>query len=563
MSALAAWGALALWFDGPASRPAAALLAVAFLVGVALPPLRFASWRTAIAASGAACTVVLGWWLTLPPSNDRAWLRDVARTPASERQGRVVTLHDVRHFAYRSETDFSERWETRRYDLDAVAGLDLFVCFWGPTLYAHTILSFQFEGAEPLAVSIETRKEQGESYSAVRGFFRQYELVYVMADERDVVGLRARFRGERVRLYRLATPAPQARALLERYLAEANSLARQPAWYNAFTQNCTTGIWRNVHAIAPRNRFDWRLLANGYLDELLYERGALDTRLPLGELRARSDVSERIKALRRARRLLGLHPRGAAAARVARDHTPGRHRHADWILTSARLQTASKRFSTEAASARFFCSCERPREAVEPPAVVGQLLEVLAEDGLGLGEAARREQRRAERVAHRLDPVGRLVVAELVLARGGLAQQRDALVALPAAERELARSTRSATSSTSLPLLLPKVASFGTFVRASRNACSSCSESLNAVRGGEGDAARVVLQRARDRHEVGERGLRQDLVPAAEAHQHLERHRHEAVGERVRAEELERDVAAPSRGSCCSARALWPDIIAA
>jgi hypothetical protein len=293
--AAAAWGALALWFDGPASRTAAALLVCAFLAAFVLPPLRLASRRTAIVVSGVVFAVVLGWWLRLSPSNDRAWQRDVARAPTSERQGSVVTLRDVRDFDYRSETDFSEAWETRRYDLDAVEGLDLFVSFWGPTLYAHTILSFQLQGAPPLAVSIETRKEQGESYSAVRGFFRQYELAYVMADERDVVGLRARFRGERLQLYRLTTPRADARALFEQYLAEANSLARQPAWYNAFSQNCTTGIWRNVQKIAPSNRFDWRLLANGYLDELLYERGALDTRLPLAELRARSDVTERIK----------------------------------------------------------------------------------------------------------------------------------------------------------------------------------------------------------------------------------------------------------------------------
>jgi hypothetical protein len=145
-------------------------------------------------------------------------------------------------------------------------------------------------------VSIETRKEVGESYSALRGFFRQYELVYVMADERDVIGLRARFRGETLRRYQLTTPPAAARALLERYLAAANALAREPAWYNALTLNCTTAIWHNVRAIAPGSRFDWRLLANGRLDELVYERGRLDARVPLAELRARADVSERARA---------------------------------------------------------------------------------------------------------------------------------------------------------------------------------------------------------------------------------------------------------------------------
>jgi len=295
LAALALWGALALWFDGPASRPAAALLAAGFLAAFAFPWLRVRARGRAAATSGLVFAVVLAWWLRIPPSNDRDWLPDVARTPTAERQGSVVTLRDVRHFAYRSETDFSERWETRRYDLEQVEGLDLFLSYWGPTLYAHTILSFQFAGAPPLAVSIETRKQKGESYSAVRGFFRQYELVYVMADERDVVKLRSSFRGERVLLYRLTTPKAHARALLEQYLAEANALARQPAWYNAFTQNCTTGIWRNIRAIAPNWRFDWRLLANGYLDELVYELGTVDTRLPLAELRARSDVTERAR----------------------------------------------------------------------------------------------------------------------------------------------------------------------------------------------------------------------------------------------------------------------------
>ena len=185
----------------------------------------------------------------------------------------------------------------RRGPLDRRAGEPPpFVSYWGPTLYAHTILSWDFEGSAPLAVSIETREEKGESYSAVLGFFRQFELVYVLADERDVVRLRTSYRGERVFLYRLATPPEHARLLLEQYLSEANALAARPAWYNAFTENCTTAIWRNVRALAPESPFDWRLLANGYVDRMLYERGEVDTSLPFGELRARSDVTERAKA---------------------------------------------------------------------------------------------------------------------------------------------------------------------------------------------------------------------------------------------------------------------------
>ncbi len=244
----------------------------------------------------APCAAVACWWLSIRPSNDRDWQPDVARTPTAQRQGSVVTVRDVRDFDYRTETDFTERWDERRYDLDRLVGLDLFISYWGPTLYAHTILSWDFEGSPPLAASIETRKEKGEAYSAVLGFFRQFELVYVLADERDVIRLRTGFRGERVFLYRLDTSPAGARALLEQYLSEANALASQPAWYNAFTENCTTAIWRNVRALSPGNPFDWRLLANGHVDRMLYERGRLDTSLPFAELRQRSDVTERAKA---------------------------------------------------------------------------------------------------------------------------------------------------------------------------------------------------------------------------------------------------------------------------
>jgi len=293
---LALWGAAAIWIDGPASRSLAGLVVAAFLAPVAVVLARVRPLFQACLWALAPCAAVLCWWLSIRPSNDRDWQPDVARTPTAERLGSVVTVRGVRDFDYRRETDFTERWQERRYDLDRVVGLDLFVSYWGPTLYAHTILSWDFEDSPPLAASIETRKEKGESYSAVLGFFRQFELVYVLADERDVVRLRTSYRGEQVFLYRLTTSRAGARALLEQYLEEANALAREPAWYNAFTENCTTAIWRNVRALSPDNPFDWRLLANGHLDRMLYERGRVDTSLPFAELRQRSDITDRAKA---------------------------------------------------------------------------------------------------------------------------------------------------------------------------------------------------------------------------------------------------------------------------
>ena len=176
---------------------------------------------------------------------------DVARFPAATIAGRQVIIHNLRNFDYRSETDYTEQWETRTFDLDQIRGIDLFLSFWGPTLIAHTITSWEFADGSHLAISIETRKEKGESYSALRGFFRQYELYYVVADERDVIRLRTNYRGERVYLYRLKVRPEFARALLLDYLAEVNRLAGRPRWYNALTHNCTTVIQHHVRQVSP------------------------------------------------------------------------------------------------------------------------------------------------------------------------------------------------------------------------------------------------------------------------------------------------------------------------
>jgi hypothetical protein len=296
VAALALWAALAVFVDGPTSRPLAGLLAVAVLAGVGVLLARVRPFRRACVLALALWTGILCWWLSIPPRDDRDWQPDVSRAPTATVAGSRLTVRDVRDFDYRSETDFDARWETREYDLSRLCGVDLFVSHWGPTLYAHTILSWDFGDASPLAVSIETRKERSESYSAVRGFFRRYELAYVAADERDVVRLRASFRGERVWLYRLAARPETARALLLQYLDEMNRLAVDPAWYNAATLSCTTAIFRNLKVIAPAARFDWRFLANGFLPDLAYEQGMVDTSLPLEELRRRSDVTARAEA---------------------------------------------------------------------------------------------------------------------------------------------------------------------------------------------------------------------------------------------------------------------------
>jgi hypothetical protein len=235
------------------------------------------------------------WWASIAPSNSRDWAPDVARTASAVFSGSSVTIENVRNFKYRSENDYDPHWETRTYNLDRIRGVDLFVSFWGPTQIAHTIASWDFDDGQHIAISIETRKERGESYSALRGFFRQYELYYVVADERDLIALRTNYRGEQVYLYRIRASTSQARALLVDYLRAVNHLAEHPRWYNALTQNCTTTIREHAQNAWGAGQFDWRLLANGRLDQLLYERGEINTRLPFDELRARSNITESAK----------------------------------------------------------------------------------------------------------------------------------------------------------------------------------------------------------------------------------------------------------------------------
>jgi hypothetical protein len=253
-------------------------------------PRAFAAW----AIAGVALLV---WWTSMEPSNTRDWQADVARLPRVEIRGQQLVFHDIRSFEYRSETDFTPRYVDRSYDLADLRGVDLFMSYWGSPAIAHTIMSWQFGNAPPLAISIETRKRKGQEYSAVKGFFKQYEIIYVVADERDVVGLRTNHRGEQVYLYRLKSSPALARALLLDYVASINELVERPQFYNALLDNCTTTIRRHrTHVDTDAPPFDWRLIANGYLDQRLYEAGIVDTRLPFEQLRRVSQVDARAKA---------------------------------------------------------------------------------------------------------------------------------------------------------------------------------------------------------------------------------------------------------------------------
>jgi hypothetical protein len=307
---LSIWAAAALSIDGPAAGIAAKILAGAWvvLVGALLAVVR--PFGRALAVVLVLDLAVLGWWLALEPRNDRNWIKENERQASVRFDGDLVHVRDVRNFQWRSDTDFTPVWEDRTYDLSKIRAADLFLSEWGAPMIAHTIMSWEFEDGQHLAISIETRKEVGEEYSAVLGFFRQFELFYAVADERDVIGVRTNVRGETDHLYRLSASPARARRLLVEYLVSIDELATKPRWYNALTQNCTTTIVRHVADLDGGFAWDRRILANGTADAMLYMRKAVDTSLPFEELRRRSNVTEAARAAGRSENFSALLRRG-------------------------------------------------------------------------------------------------------------------------------------------------------------------------------------------------------------------------------------------------------------
>lgn len=290
-----AWAAAALAIDGPFAGASAKVASVAWILAC-IAAMRLRPARLALAVVVLLDAGLTAWWVSIPARNDRDWMPEYARTVDVEFDGDLVRIDGVRDFRWRSDDDFDALWETRTYDLSKIRAVDIFVSRWGAPMIAHTIMSWEFEDGRHLPISIETRKEIGESYSAVLGFFRQFELYYVVSDERDVIAVRTNVRGEDVSVFRLSAPPSSARALLEDYLRTIQRLETHPDWYNALTHNCTTTIWRHVRHLSGNFAWDWRLLVNGSLDSLLYLRGSVDTSIPFDELRRRSDITEAAKS---------------------------------------------------------------------------------------------------------------------------------------------------------------------------------------------------------------------------------------------------------------------------
>ncbi|MDP3330730.1 MAG: DUF4105 domain-containing protein [Methylococcaceae bacterium] len=291
------WAVLAIYFgDSQSSTLQTGVAATVGLFGlVTLVSLGFANWRKRLLIVYAVLFVaILNWWFAISPSNERQWQPDLAKLPYATFDGDLVTVHDIRNFDYRSEFDYTPAYYSKTFDINKLDGIDLFAVYWMGPAIAHTIVSFNFGDKDHLAVSIEARKELNEGYSTIKGFFRQYELTYIVADERDVIRLRTNYRKdpiEDVYLYSLKGPQENARRLFLEYIEQINELHDKPAFYNTLLDNCTTAIWLNTRVNQDHLPFSWKILLSGYVPEYLYQSGRLNTQLAFEQLQQQAHIN--------------------------------------------------------------------------------------------------------------------------------------------------------------------------------------------------------------------------------------------------------------------------------
>ena len=298
LALLTLWAVAALYVDVRvrALRVPVTLIYVAVII-IVLFKLKGSGWAAALYL--AAFCSVLAWWLTLRPSNHGNWQPNVDRTAWAEMDGDRVVIHNLRNCDYRSETDYTNCWSDRTLSLSQIRAADFFLTNWGIRFASHPIVSFQFGDNQHVAFSIEVRYKIGQAYSTILGFFRQYELIFVTADELDVIRLRTNYRkDEEVYMYRVQVQPEVARAMFLTYITYLNKLKNQPEWYNALTRNCTTTLDKQLAAdVNNPHPWNYRLILNGTLDRLLYDRGRLVTGgFPFPELKQRGHINAAAQA---------------------------------------------------------------------------------------------------------------------------------------------------------------------------------------------------------------------------------------------------------------------------
>lgn len=295
------WGALVLFYLGPGAARVRTTVAWSY-VAISLLALGAlfvpgARGPAAIVFVMAFALVLVAWW-NARPSNDRDWQPEVAVLPFATIDGDLVTVYNIRNFDYRTETDFTPAYYDRTFDLRRLDRVDLVAVYWMGPAIAHLFVTFGF-GDDHLAISIEARKDRTKPYGTLPGFFRQYELVYVVADERDAIRLRTNYRAEPpedVYLFRLMAPIEKGRRIFLDYMCDINELREHPRFYNTLTTNCTTMILTHAAVNPGHLPYSWKVLLSGYTPEYAYDRGRLDQSIPFKELKERSHINAAARA---------------------------------------------------------------------------------------------------------------------------------------------------------------------------------------------------------------------------------------------------------------------------
>ncbi|MDR4461671.1 MAG: DUF4105 domain-containing protein [Nitrospirales bacterium] len=291
------WGTFALYFDGPEQSTLRTVLASGFAVVSLGALVGYCTSQFRWLATGSYLSlffVLWVWWSMIEPSNDRKWQPEVAVLPYATFDGNLITVHNIRNFDYRTETDFTPAYYDHTYDLTQLDSADLVAAYWMGPMIAHIFLTFGF-GDDHLAISIEARKEATEGYSSIGGFFKQYELIYIVADERDVIRVRTNYRKdppEDVYLYPLAGSPENIQRLFLGYMNTLNELRERPKFYNTLTANCTNVIWMHSRLNPGHVPFSWKILLSGFSPAYLYEQGKLGTHVSFEALQRRSHINE-------------------------------------------------------------------------------------------------------------------------------------------------------------------------------------------------------------------------------------------------------------------------------
>ncbi len=292
----AAWGVGLLWFQASALG----LRWVLLLLWLGLCAYGWRALAHGVANKGVwvfglGLMGLLVFWFGLRPSHDRLWADDVAQLLRAEGVGEQVTLSNVRDFEWRSKTDYTPKWVTRQYDVSQIESADLVLSYWMGPVIAHTLISFAFADGQRLVFSLEIRKEQGERFSALGGFFKQFEAVMIAATEEDIIRTRTNARDEDVFLYRLNVPKQDLQQLFKEYLAAAAVIEQQPQYYNTLSSNCTTIVYDLAKKIVPLP-LDWRLLLSGYFAEYAYDLNGLVPGFSFATLSERGHINQRALA---------------------------------------------------------------------------------------------------------------------------------------------------------------------------------------------------------------------------------------------------------------------------